>query len=67
MLLRLDGRFVEVKAEVVADLVERARGARKTRAARERFPHGALRRFYTRYGELLGAAAIGPSRTSSAP
>ena len=59
LLLRLDGRFVEVKAEAIADLVERARAEHgTTRAARERFRMALLRRFYARYGELLGAAAM---------
>jgi DNA helicase IV len=52
MLLRLEGSFVEVKVEVVAELVASVRAEHgTTRAARERFRMELLRRFY-------GAAAV---------
>jgi DNA helicase IV len=57
--LRLDGRFVRVKAyEVEQALADAQRELGLTRAARERFRTALVRRFYARYAELLGGLAI---------
>jgi DNA helicase IV len=59
MLLRLDGSFIEVKPAAVAELAASIRAEQGlTRAARERFRMELLRRFYSRYGTVLGASAM---------
>jgi DNA helicase IV len=56
---RLEGSFVWVDEREVRELLEQARAEHgATAAARERFRMSLLRRFYERYGRVLGAAAI---------
>src|SRR3954468_14469212 len=56
---RIDGIFVRVRERDVAELLGEARGAGDPLGlARERFRMAALRRFYERYGELLGPQAF---------
>ncbi|MGH3001167.1 MAG: HelD family protein, partial [Gaiellaceae bacterium] len=59
LVLRLEGSFVSVRAREVRELVAAARAELGlTAAARERFRMDLLRRFYERYGRLLGYAAV---------
>jgi DNA helicase IV len=54
-----DGRFVSVKQREVAALLEQALASGDALGrAKERFRMTVLRRFYERYGELLGAGAL---------
>jgi len=56
---RVDGAYVRVKEEHVADLVEQARAELGAgTAGRERFRMDVLRAFYVRYGHRLGGAAF---------
>src|SRR6476646_1751234 len=59
LVLFTDGVFVSVKERQVRELLDAAldSGLALT-LARERFRMSLLRRFYERYGELLGAAAL---------
>jgi DNA helicase IV len=59
LVLYIDGVFVSVKARQVGELLEAelAEGVALS-LARERFRMALLRRFYERYGELLGAGAL---------
>jgi DNA helicase IV len=59
LVLYTDGVFVSVKERQVRELLDAAfaSGVALT-PARERFRMALLRRFYERYGELLGAAAL---------
>jgi DNA helicase IV len=55
----LDGEFVRVRERDVAALLEEAlEGGDPVGLARERFRMAVLRRFYERYGELLGPQAF---------
>jgi DNA helicase IV len=57
--IRLEGAFVWVTAEEVAELVAAARAELGASAAgRERFRMNLLRRFYERYGRTLGGGAF---------
>jgi DNA helicase IV len=59
LTLRLDGRFVGVEAEQVAELVAAARAELGlSTAARERFRMNLLRRFYAEYGARLRGQAF---------
>src|SRR5581483_4682580 len=59
LVLYADGVFVSVKERDVSALLEEALGAGLALApARERFRMAVLRRFYERYGELLGPMAL---------
>ncbi|HZT45643.1 MAG TPA: AAA family ATPase [Gaiellaceae bacterium] len=59
LVLYADGVFVSVKERDVAALLEEALdGAVALAPARERFRMAVLRRFYERYGELLGPQAL---------
>lgn len=59
LVLYSDGVFVSVKEREVAGLLEEALASGVALAhARERFRMAVLRRFYERYGELLGARAL---------
>jgi len=59
LVLYLDGFFVSVKEREVAGLLDAALAAGLALGpARERFRMGLLRRFYERYGELLGPQAF---------
>ena len=59
LVLYADGVFVSVKQREVETLLADALGAGLALApARERFRMALLRRFYERYGELLGARAL---------
>src|SRR5438874_3147083 len=59
LVLYTDGVFVSVKARQVGELLEAALASGVALSvARERFRMALLRRFYERYGELLGAAAL---------
>jgi DNA helicase IV len=59
LVLYADGEFVSVKAREVAELLEEALGSDLALTpARERFRMALLRRFYERYGELLGSLAL---------
>jgi len=56
---RVDGAFVRVKDELVAELLEQARAELGPgTAGRERFRMDVLRAFYARYGRRLGGAAF---------
>jgi len=56
---RIDGVYIRVRERDVAELLEEALEAGDPIGlARERFRMGALRRFYERYGELLGPQAF---------
>jgi DNA helicase IV len=59
LVLYADGVFVSVKERDVAALLDDALGAGLALGpARERFRMAVLRRFYERYGELLGPMAL---------
>jgi DNA helicase IV len=59
LVLFTDGVFVSVKERQVRELLDTALGSGVALTlARERFRMALLRRFYERYGELLGAAAL---------
>ncbi|MDE3024269.1 MAG: AAA family ATPase, partial [Acidobacteriota bacterium] len=59
LVLYLDGFFVSVKQREVAELLDAALDAGLALGpARERFRMALLRRFYERYGELLGPQAF---------
>jgi DNA helicase IV len=59
LVLYADGVFVSVKERDVRDLLEAALEAGDALAlARDRFRMALLRRFYERYGELLGPRAL---------
>jgi DNA helicase IV len=58
LIARLEGRFVGVEQDEVAELLEEARAELGlTSAARERFRMNVLRRFYEDYGVRLGGQA----------
>jgi DNA helicase IV len=58
LIVRLEGRFVGVEADEVAELLAEARAELGlTTAARERFRMNVLRRFYEDYGVRLGGQA----------
>src|SRR5690349_20145457 len=58
LIARLEGRFVGVERDEVAELLEEARAELGlTAAARERFRMNVLRRFYEDYGVRLGGQA----------
>ena len=58
LVVRLEGRFVGVEADEVAELVAEARAELGfSTAARERFRMNVLRRFYEDYGARLGGQA----------
>ena len=58
LVVRLEGRFVGVEADEVAELLDEARvELGLTAAARERFRMNVLRRFYEDYGVRLGGQA----------
>jgi DNA helicase IV len=58
LIARLEGRFVGVERDEVAELLEEARAELGlTSAARERFRMNVLRRFYEDYGVRLGGQA----------
>ena len=58
LVVRLEGRFVGVEADEVAELLDEARTELGlTAAARERFRMNVLRRFYEDYGVRLGGQA----------
>jgi DNA helicase IV len=59
LIARLEGRFVGVERDEVAELLEEARAELGlTAAARERFRMNVLRRFYEDYGVRLGGQAF---------
>jgi DNA helicase IV len=59
LVVRLEGRFVGVEADEVAELLAEARAELGlTAAARERFRMNVLRRFYEDYGVRLGGQAF---------
>ena len=59
LVLFTDGVFVSVKERQVRELLDDAlESGLALTLARERFRMALLRRFYERYGELLGAAAL---------
>src|SRR4249920_1584018 len=59
LVVRLEGRFVGVEADEVAELVAEARAELGfAAAARERFRMNVLRRFYEDYGARLGGQAF---------
>jgi len=59
LVLYADGVFVSVKERAVAELLEEALDSGlPLEPARERFRMAVLRRFYERYGELLGPRAL---------
>lgn len=59
LVVRLEGRFVGVEADEVAELLAEARGELGfSAAARERFRMNVLRRFYEDYGARLGGQAF---------
>src|SRR5947207_1104226 len=59
LLLRLEGAFIEVRADEVEEHLREVRAALGTgTAARERFRMQILRSFYADYGAKLGGAAI---------
>jgi DNA helicase IV len=58
LVVRMEGRFVGVEADEVAELLEEARAELGlSAAARERFRMNVLRRFYEDYGVRLGGQA----------
>jgi len=58
LVVRMEGRFVGVEADEVAELVAEARAEHGfSSAARERFRMNVLRRFYEDYGVRLGGQA----------
>jgi hypothetical protein len=59
LVVRMDGRFVGLRAEEVEELLETTRVQfGLSAAARERFRMGVLRRFYADYGARLGSSAF---------
>ena len=59
LVLYADGVFVSVKERDVRELLDAAlEGGAALQLARERFRMAVLRRFYERYGELLGPRAL---------
>ena len=59
LVSRLEGSFVWVTADEIAELVATTRGQHgATALARDRFRMSLLRRFYEEYGRVLGAAAL---------
>jgi DNA helicase IV len=59
LVVRMEGRFVGVEADEVAELLEEARTELGfSSAARERFRMNVLRRFYEDYGYRLGGQAF---------
>jgi DNA helicase IV len=59
LVVRMEGRFVGVEADEVAELLAEARGGLGLGApARERFRMSVLRRFYEDYGARLGGQAF---------
>jgi DNA helicase IV len=59
LIVRLDGRFVGVTEDEVAELLRAARAELGlSAAARERFRMAVLRRFYADYGARLGSLAF---------
>ena len=59
LVVRLEGRFVGVEQDEVAELLDEARAELGlTAAARERFRMNVLRRFYEDYGVRLGGQAF---------
>ena len=59
LVVRMEGRFVGVEADEVAELLAEARAELGlTAAARERFRMNVLRRFYEDYGVRLGGQAF---------
>ncbi len=59
LVVRLEGRFVGVEADEVAELLAEARAELGlSAAARERFRMNVLRRFYEDYGARLGGQAF---------
>jgi DNA helicase IV len=59
LVVRMDGRFVGVGAGEVEELLATARAELGlSRAARDRFRMGVLRRFYADYGARLGSSAF---------
>jgi DNA helicase IV len=59
LVVRLEGRFVGVERDEVAELLDEARAELGlTAAARERFRMNVLRRFYEDYGVRLGGQAF---------
>jgi len=59
LVVRLEGYFVGVEADEVAELVAETRSELGfSAAARERFRMSVLRRFYVDYGERLGGLAV---------
>ena len=59
LVVRMEGRFVGVEADEVAELLARARAELGLSAsARERFRMDVLRRFYEDYGARLGGLAF---------
>jgi len=59
LVVRMEGRFVGVETDEVADLLGEARAELGlTTAARERFRMNVLRRFYEDYGVRLGGQAF---------
>jgi DNA helicase IV len=59
LVVRMDGHFVGVREEEVAELLGRARSELGLSApARERFRMDVLRRFYADYGATLGGLAV---------
>jgi DNA helicase IV len=59
LVVRMEGRFVGVEADEVAELLEEARAEHGlSAAARERFRMNVLRRFYEDYGVRLGGQAF---------
>src|SRR6266545_269473 len=59
LVLYVDGLFVSVKERQVRELLDEALGSGLALAhARDRFRMALLRRFYERYGELLGPLAL---------
>ena len=59
LVVRMDGRFVGVRADEVGELLETTRAEYGlSAAARERFRMSVLRRFYADYGARLGSSAF---------
>ena len=58
LVVRLEGRFVGVEADEVAELLAEARSEGFSAPARERFRMNVLRRFYEDYGVRLGGQAF---------
>ena len=59
LVVRMDGRFVGVRADEVEELLEGTRAELGlSAAARERFRMSVLRRFYADYGARLGSSGL---------